>query len=114
VTCSCGRVAKHGDKCHPCYVRAWRKRRKALPPLPCDQDWFDWEVVRKRWYGSSTRLPTKAERVYLAGLLATAQLGQQTERLILGMSWEGAAELLSDVREGRVQVPARAWDGTAA
>lgn len=114
MTCECGRPAKHGTKCHTCYMREWRRGRKHLPPIPCDDEWFDWEVVRKRWYGSATRLATRAERVYLAGLLVNSGLGLQAQREILGMNWELALQLLSDVREGRIQVPARAWDGTPA
>lgn len=113
MTCDCGQSAKRDGKCHPCYMRAWRAARKAtgLPPIPCDETWFDWEVVRKAWYGSDTRRRTLAERVYLAGLLVNSGLGLQIQREILGMQWEHALQLLSDVREGRVEVPGRDWQG---
>lgn len=114
MTCGCGRPAQRGDKCHRCYMKAWHARRKTLPRIPCDEDWFDWEVVGRAWSGSPVnRRLTRAERVHLAGIIVNTTMGVEHQRAILGMSWEGAAKLVSDVREGRVPVPARAWDGTA-
>lgn len=115
MTCDCGGPVKRDGKCHPCYMREWRRQRAArnLPVIPCDETWFDWEVVNKAWAGSATRKRTRAERVYLAGLLVRSGLGLQIQREILGMQWDAAVKLLSDVREGRIPVPARDWSGQA-
>lgn len=123
MTCGCGRKSKRLDgRCHPCYVREWKHARRQLGArrsdgykLPCVDDWFDWAIVCKAWDREPLpRRLTRAERVYLAGLIAPTDMGWRDLREILGMDWDEAAQLVSDVRSGKVQVPARAWDGTAA
>lgn len=121
MTCGCGRVSKRLDgRCHPCYMRDWKRTRKQLGgraatsyKLPCADDWFDWEVVCRAWARQPlSRKLTRAERVYLAGLLAENNMSWRDQRDILGMDWDTAAQLVSDVREGRVLVPVRDWQGT--
>lgn len=118
VTCKCGRLARHGELCHPCYVKAWKIRRKvAGHPLrsPCSQEWFDWQVVMRAWAEEDTkRKLTRAERVYLASLLVADNCSDAEAARVLGMESKAAGKLVSDVREGLILVPARAWDGTAA
>jgi len=119
VTCGCGRPSKRLDgRCHPCYVREWKKARKtAGGPLraPCTQDWFDWEVVCRAWAGLPTgRKLTRAEREYLASLICTEQWSEAEASRLLGMEPKPAAEIVRSVADGRIVVPARDWQGLAA
>lgn len=117
MTCKCGRVSKrsNGD-CHACYMRDWKRARKAVgSPLrsPCAQDWFDWEAVVRAWAGEPIpRKLTRAEREYLASLLCQSEWSEKEAGKLLGMEPKPAAEIVRSVADGRVRVPARDWQGT--
>lgn len=122
VTCACGRDATHTlGRCARCYLRDWRKGKAvAGGPIksPHVQEWFDWEYVERRWRmvaegmaEDTDRRPTRAERDYLASLAldwSDVALGR-----LLGMEWNTARVVANDIREGRVVVPARDWQGRA-